>query len=275
MTETTVLPLPNGAQPGRLREAAESFSYQCGRCGACCKNREIPVNPFDVARLAEGLRRLPSEVLRDHVHASAPVLMQAEGGWCTFFKAGEGCTVHAHRPGVCRYYPLGRHVTADRRVLYVEAEPTEETRGTYGRDGVVEDYLEAQGVADDEAAHVVLNRFLDKALLAAHRGGALQIVDDRLAAILAGEGGFLARTVIDIEALAGAVPLGGAVDRLSAHLDELGKFCGLELSEEEQAAQHMSQEGRQQLFRLVDAAATIAACLGVAPGFSHVAEPEG
>jgi Fe-S-cluster containining protein len=264
MTETAAAP-----QPGALHTADTPWSYVCGRCGGCCQAREVLVNPFDMARLAQGLHLTAARLMARHVDPSRPVLRTDASGWCTFYAPGVGCTVHAHRPAVCRYFPLGRHVTTERAVRYAEAEPVEDYLGRYGRDGVISDYLRTQGALQDEAALDQLNRFIDDALQTAYRAGALEQLDATVSAIWQGEAGVAPAQAFDTLALAEAVLLGDGIDQLDAHLDALRALTGITREPEDQTRMASHDDGRAELFRLVQIAAWIATSLGVQPGFSE------
>lgn len=256
-------------QPGALHTADTPWSYVCGRCGGCCRSREVLVNPFDMARLAQGLNLSAARLLARHVDPSRPVLRADADGWCTFYAAGVGCTVHAHRPAVCRYFPLGRHVTTERQVRYAEAEPVEGYLGQYGRAGMVQDYLRTQGALGDEQALERLNQFIDDALQTAYRAGGLEQLDATVSAIWQGEAGVAPAQAFDTLALADAVLLGDGLDQLDAHLDALRALTGMTRSPEAQTQMANDDTGRAELFRLIQIGAWIATSLGVQPGFSE------
>jgi Fe-S-cluster containining protein len=256
-------------QPGALHTADTPWSYVCGRCGGCCQGREVLVNPHDVARLAQGQTMTPARLMARHVDPSRPVLRTDADGWCTFYAPGVGCTVHAHRPAVCRYFPLGRHMTTERAVRYAEAEPVEGYLGRYGRDGVVRDYLRTQGALQDEAALDQLNRFVDDALQTAYRAGGLEQMDAMVSAIWQGEAGVAPAQAFDTYALADAVLLGDGLDQLDAHLQALRELTGISRTPHAQTEMANTEAGRAELFRLIQIAAWVATSLGVQPGFSE------
>ena len=125
--------------------ADQPFSYVCHRCRHCCRDKLIQVNPYEIARLARHRRVTTTAFIRDHLEQAVYLRRQADGA-CTFLGA-EGCTVHADRPLVCRLYPLGRHVGPTGEATFSEMDPHPETKGVYGRDGAVSDYIAKQGVA--------------------------------------------------------------------------------------------------------------------------------
>ncbi len=270
MTDASASP-----HPGALHTADTPWSYICGRCGGCCRSREVLVNPFDIARLAQGQGVSAARLLARHVDPSRPVLRADADGWCTFYTPGIGCTVHAHRPAVCRYFPLGRHVTTEREVRYAEAEPVDGYLGHYGRDGTVKDYLRSQGALQDEQALERLNRFIDDALQTAYRAGGLEQLDAMVSAIWQGEAGLAPAQSFDTFALADAVLLGDGLDQLDAHLDQVRALTGITRSPQDQTQMANHEEGRAELFRLIQVAAWIATSLGVQPGFSEFLRAEG
>ena len=127
------------------------FSYRCRACSRCCRGKTIPVNPYEIARLAEALGTTTTEVLeRFTAHAGATLAVR-EDATCVFLADG-GCSVHAARPLVCRLYPLGRRVDGDGTERFATLEPHPQSEGVWGTDGTVDDYLRAQDVARHVAA---------------------------------------------------------------------------------------------------------------------------
>lgn len=127
-----------------LHDRTSAFSYECRACNKCCHKRGIPVSPYDLIRLAACKGVSTREFRREWMDGNGIYLSQRSDTSCRLL--GEaGCTVHADRPLACRLYPLGR-VTCDGVEHFVELEPEPGTKGIYGLDGEVADYLEAQGV---------------------------------------------------------------------------------------------------------------------------------
>ena len=125
--------------------ADRPFSYVCHRCRNCCHDKLIQVNPYEIARLARHRGISTTRFIRDYLERAVYLRRQADGA-CTFL-GPEGCTVHTDRPLVCRLYPLGRHVGPSGEIEFSEMEPHPATKGVYGRDGTVADYIAMQGVA--------------------------------------------------------------------------------------------------------------------------------
>ena len=125
--------------------ADRPFSYVCHRCRNCCHDKLIQVNPYEIARLARHRGISTTAFIRDCLEHAVYLRRQADGA-CIFL-GPDGCMVHADRPLVCRLYPLGRHVGPSGEVEFSEMEPHPATKGVYGRDGTIADYIAMQGVA--------------------------------------------------------------------------------------------------------------------------------
>ncbi|MFZ1910214.1 MAG: YkgJ family cysteine cluster protein [Burkholderiales bacterium] len=138
---------------------ATPFSYACGRCSRCCRNKGIMLNPYEVLRLARNRGLTTTQFIARHTDRAGTRLAQKPDGSCVFLTAA-GCGVHADRPLVCRIYPLARHISPEDAETFTELEPHPQTEGRYGTDGTVGDYLEAQGAEPFmQAADRYLNLF--------------------------------------------------------------------------------------------------------------------
>lgn len=135
-------PLPLRSEFDRGR--ASSFAYACGACSRCCYGKVIPLNPYEVARLAAHHGVSTTEALERFTNDCGASLKSRDDGACIFL-GPRGCTVHASRPLACRLYPLGRHVGANGQESFAEVEPNPERAGVYGGPGTVDAYLAAQG----------------------------------------------------------------------------------------------------------------------------------
>lgn len=121
------------------------FSYRCGRCGRCCEDMRIQVNPYETARLARGLGLSTSDFLARCTRSG--VWLKAKSGGACVFLTGDGCSVHRDRPLVCRLYPLARHRNSSGGERFACLLPRPGSTGTHGLDGEIEDYLAANGAA--------------------------------------------------------------------------------------------------------------------------------
>lgn len=89
----------------------------CRGCHSCCEGMEdtIVLDPYDIYRLTRNLdldfQILMQERIALHVEEGLilPHLAMSElTGACSFLNEEGRCSIHAHRPGICRLFPLGR-----------------------------------------------------------------------------------------------------------------------------------------------------------------------
>lgn len=86
-------------------------TFSCRRCGKCCEGRGgIVVGPRDLPRLCAYFNLAADEVLARYTEiiGGKPTLKCGEDGFCLFFRAGQGCSIHPARPAVCRAWPFFR-----------------------------------------------------------------------------------------------------------------------------------------------------------------------
>lgn len=119
------------------------FAFTCKRCLACCHNKKIQVNPYEIARLSRNRGLSTAQFLDLYMAEERTYLKWDERGNCVFLNA-QGCSVHEDRPLVCRLYPLGRHVLHTLEESFSEIEPDPQCQGIYGEESKVGDYLESQ-----------------------------------------------------------------------------------------------------------------------------------
>lgn len=103
----------------------DTFSFECHSAlscfNTCCRNKHLPLTPYDVLRLKQGLRMHSDAFLTRYTlywmseNTGFPCLClrmgQGPGKPCPFVTE-KGCGVYADRPTACRLYPLGRAVGA-------------------------------------------------------------------------------------------------------------------------------------------------------------------
>lgn len=121
------------------------------RCLACCRNKKIQVNPYEIARLARNRKLSTADFIDRYTTEGETFLRWDADGTCVFLDS-QGCSVHEDRPLVCRLYPLGRHVLSTLEETLSEIEPDPECKGIYGHDGTIDDYLESQNARPFMAA---------------------------------------------------------------------------------------------------------------------------
>ena len=89
----------------------------CAGCSACCRGmgKSVVLDPFDVHRLVMGTGMTFNMLLNEHLELNVvdgvilPNLkMAGKDEACAFLNEEGRCTIHPHRPGICRLFPLGR-----------------------------------------------------------------------------------------------------------------------------------------------------------------------
>ena len=111
----------NEISDGSLYGANDMVRADCGGCigcSACCQGMgsSIVLDPLDVYRLCAGLNCNFDTLLAKHLELNvvdAVILpnlkMTGPKESCSFLSASGRCGIHAHRPGICRLFPLGRY----------------------------------------------------------------------------------------------------------------------------------------------------------------------
>ena len=89
----------------------------CNGCGACCRGMgdTILLDPYDVYTLCKALEKPFAELLESRIALTVTdgmilphMKMNETTGACSFLDEEGRCSIHEHRPGLCRLYPLGR-----------------------------------------------------------------------------------------------------------------------------------------------------------------------
>lgn len=143
----------------------EIFRFACGpelRCfNTCCRNKHLPLWPYDVLRLRRALDLPSYEILETYAelefdpHSGWPSLRLRlnQDGYCPLVTP-EGCRVYPHRPAACRLFPLVRAAAPGQsaeapEVLFLRQETKgclgweqdrEHTCGTWVADQELEQY---------------------------------------------------------------------------------------------------------------------------------------
>jgi len=120
------------------------FSYQCGQCGRCCRDKVITLSPYDVMRMARAAGLSTGEVIARYTSRRGSLLRFEADGACAALR-GARCALHAGRPIACRVYPLGIERSVDGE-SFVRLEPAEGSLGVYGDHETIGDFLDDQEV---------------------------------------------------------------------------------------------------------------------------------
>ena len=106
---------------GRLygpNDMVKADCHGCKGCSQCCHGMgsSIILDPYDGYRLTKGLQKELAELIGTALELNVvdgvilPNLRMAGEKEACFFLDEEGrCSIHAHRPGICRLFPLGRY----------------------------------------------------------------------------------------------------------------------------------------------------------------------
>lgn len=100
-----------------LHDMVKADCQDCEGCHACCQGMgaSIVLDPMDIYRLSAGLKQSFEELLATSIELQVvdgvvlPNLkMAGETERCFYLNDAGRCSIHRHRPGICRLFPLGR-----------------------------------------------------------------------------------------------------------------------------------------------------------------------
>lgn len=90
----------------------------CAGCSSCCRGmgQSIILDPYDLYQLqtvtGQTFAQLMQEEIELHVEEGLilpSIRMQDNTDACGFLNREGRCSIHTHRPGLCRLFPLGRN----------------------------------------------------------------------------------------------------------------------------------------------------------------------
>lgn len=105
---------------GRLYTANDMVKLgcnDCAGCSQCCRmvGDTIILDPYDMYQLEQILPMGLEEMMEDRIElrmvdgiVQPNLRIRTDGRGCTFLSEEGRCTIHLHRPGFCRMFPLGR-----------------------------------------------------------------------------------------------------------------------------------------------------------------------
>lgn len=121
-----------------LNDMVRADCHDCAGCADCCKGMgdTIVLDPYDCYRLTQHLGKSFDTLLLNEIELTPkdglvlPNLKMAEDTQsCIFLDKNERCSIHTHRPGICRLFPLGRQYEADGiKYFVVQGECKKENR---------------------------------------------------------------------------------------------------------------------------------------------------
>lgn len=100
-----------------IKDMVKADAGGCEGCSACCHGVGdlVVLNPFDFHEIESYLNTSFDGLLEDKIELRLngkimlPHLkMHGESERCGFLNEEDRCSVHAHRPNICRLFPLGR-----------------------------------------------------------------------------------------------------------------------------------------------------------------------
>lgn len=106
---------------GKLYTCNDMVKADCGDCqgcSACCHGmgESIVLDPLDIYRLTTNLEMTFEQLMGQYIELNVvdgvilPNLrMAGPEEACGFLDRNGRCSIHAHRPGICRLFPLGRY----------------------------------------------------------------------------------------------------------------------------------------------------------------------
>lgn len=110
---------------GKLYDANDMVKADCQDCQGCCDcckgmGDSVILDPYDVYRLSNGLRKSPQEMISSVLELGVVdgnilphLVMKGNEESCVFLNEQGRCSIHEIRPGFCRLFPLGRYYTED------------------------------------------------------------------------------------------------------------------------------------------------------------------
>ena len=105
---------------GKLYTASDMVKIgcnDCAGCSECCRivGNTIILDPYDLYQLKQVTGAGFEELMEDKIELRVvdgiiqpDLKMRADGKGCSFLSDEGRCTIHNHRPGFCRMFPMGR-----------------------------------------------------------------------------------------------------------------------------------------------------------------------
>ncbi len=101
-----------------IKHKYNKFRFVCDKCGRCCCDIDIMLNPYDIIRICNRLKITSVRFLKDYASITlgadsrVPIVLLNTRPRCVFNK--KICTIYEDRPTNCRGYPVGRITMTDK-----------------------------------------------------------------------------------------------------------------------------------------------------------------
>lgn len=99
-------------------EMARLGCNECSGCSSCCQGmgESILLDPYDIFQLQAATGQTFAQLMQDKIELHVeeglilPSIRMKDGtDVCGFLNQEGRCSIHTHRPGLCRLFPLGRN----------------------------------------------------------------------------------------------------------------------------------------------------------------------
>lgn len=109
-----------GISDGRMYDIEDTVKADtggCNGCSACCHHVGdlVVLTPFDAYEMTRCLNSSFDELLTGHLELREKnkillphLKMHGASERCSFLNQEDRCSIHGHRPNICRLFPLGR-----------------------------------------------------------------------------------------------------------------------------------------------------------------------
>lgn len=165
-------------QYGNPITAISQISFDCQRCGVCCRNRAgapIILTGYDVYQIgrALGVRSTMDllsmgiiGVVSNQYEMPTCILAINDTGACCLLD-GDRCMVHDAKPVVCALYPLGRAYDAtEKRYIYIQPHGNKCIGTGMGEKALVSQWLAQTGVVQKEQYYAAYEQAYAEAVMA-------------------------------------------------------------------------------------------------------------
>lgn len=111
-------------------DMVKADTHDCKDCSHCCHGiaDTMVLNPFDLYEIQRSLHLSYEELQNNKIdlHEEDKLMipnlkMTAETEGCGFLSEEGRCSIHKHRPGVCRLFPLGRYYEQDDLKYFIQS----------------------------------------------------------------------------------------------------------------------------------------------------------